>query len=358
MALQGTFDYRYPLGHVHNRLFFLMQHDSKSSLCSIKDFTKFNTNQIIQEISYLYNPYFVGMVPSKRGFHFVDIDIFHIDDLREREPHALELDEPLDNFGLTHWLNEYICYVAAKKKQQSGVWLINTINGSTQQVYASIPSEQLLLFPSIVNNLDEHCLFVFEQSTINNDKNISYNQKLFMVSVTCEQKIKKDTSFNLEELLSQIFEKKCNQIQPIKELYTCHNYDKPLIDFFMHTVDFGHFVILEGYKKDEITFSVNKIYRQDNFFWQQEFLFLFSLPRKYLLGGSKEIYHFSTLLPRLINDSFYFVNNKDHVMKLHRYDINKRSIKEVDTPNCFIEDCVPNVIENKIHFGGIIKNHQ
>lgn len=356
-CLQATFDYRYPLGHAYNRLFFLMQYNDKSSLCSTSNFKKITSNNTVNELSSLYNPYYVDMLPDAKGLCFVDADVLHIDYLHEREPRALELDEPLDNFGIIHWLNDCICYVTARQQQQTGVWLINSINGATQQVYLSAV-KQALLFPSII--IDDHDsgqLFIFEQSTKKNGKNITYNQRLIALPVVCEQRIKKKVIFNLEELLSQTFEKKLPHRQTVRDLFCSPNSCGSLVGFSMHTVDFGHFVSFNGYKNDKANFSVYKIEQKNNLDWQQELLFSFVLPRLHVLGGSEEVNHFSTLLPRLLDDSLYFLNIDDcNHMKLHVYQLTTGEIEKIKTPNCFVEDCVPNYINGQLAYGGVITN--
>lgn len=350
-------NYRYPLGYAYNRLFFLAQRDGKSSICSIDHHALFNDNNGIQELSPLYNPYYVGMLANKKGFYFVDADILHIYYLYEREPRALELDEPLDHLGVVHWLNDYICYFSAQQKGNVGVWLVNTITGATQKVYSGQSNVyNSLLLPSIVcDENGNQQLFVFVQSVEKNSNDMVYNQQLINLPVVCESTLTKEILFDLEEILSQTFEKKRPQIQTKAKVLDEINSYKPLIDFSMHSVDRGHFVLLEGYKNDVVRFSVYQRGKKEGCSWETEQLCSFSLPRCYVLGGSQEIDHFSTLLPRVIDDQLYFLDTDDFgQMKLHVCDLETLKIKSVKTAALFIADCLPHKIDDQLVHGGLI----
>ena len=105
------------------------------------------THQAQQALLSRFTPAGVRLLPSKKGYSFIDDGIIKIHYFHKRSPKTVECDAPLYNIEFLHWLDEKGCYTHARYRDTFGIFEIS----SEGEVYPLVVHpDKDCMYPQIV----------------------------------------------------------------------------------------------------------------------------------------------------------------------------------------------------------------
>lgn len=269
-----------------------------------------NNKIVIKELTSLYLPSNVKILPSKQAYSFVDRGRLRIKSFTKRTPKTINFSAPLCDIQSLCWINDDQCFFVAKYRNFYKVFLYDQEkNGGTLYYITNLQDDVNYTFPNKVNDT------------------------LYCIAQTS------DGVFQLITLpwQPQVFQDHTNYRQPyITTEYFIGNklvHDKPLC--FLQMIDQEHGFVLEMLEKvpDQAYFEFECCFIQCiQSKWSIQNIFSIVLPEKLIIGqGSCRLYEsIYPLLPRYYDRKIYFTNYDVVTEKcqIGCYDLHDANIEE------------------------------
>lgn len=236
-----------------------------------------------KELSSMFLPSFIKVLPSKQGFSFIDRGRIRIKMFHKRTPKTVEIVEPIGSIVSMHWINDNQFYCVAQHLQKYKVFL-----------YDVSKNEQKLYFLTDLDEVDYIYPFKIEDTLFCIFKN---NDQIYSVS----SQDWRPTSYELTRDLS------------IKE--TIFTSPEPLCFLHMKSKQEGYFLKCNLFDTpqdaDCLSFSCYRCIKKEQEPWCVCRLFTFKLPKNNITGISAQ---------RAYESIYPFLPNYDH--EKHIYFIN------------------------------------
>lgn len=252
-----------------------------------------------KQLSTMFLPSQVKLLPSKKGFSFVDKGRIRIKRFEKRAPRSIDILEPIDSIISMSWINDDQFYFTGKHYQQYKVFLCDISDRSNPQVFKISGHDDMdNLYPSKINS------------------------KLFYVA-------KDGSKYHIVE---QNWNPRPHDNQAAESLNLIYTCKEPLCFLEMKNEHEGYFLkcTVHPEQGDMLTFTCcRSIFDTD--WWSVQPLFTFRLPMQYLMGDSLHRVYESIhpFLPVYEKDVIFYVNYDQDLEKclLYKYD---KSTKEAE----------------------------
>lgn len=232
-----------------------------------------------KELTSLYLPSSIQMLPSKKAYSFIDRGRIKIKSFEKRTPRALEFCEPIYALCCINWLTDNQFYFVAKYKGFFRIFLCDIIEQSA--ILSALHSFDRLL------NFTYPCKISEELFYITNDNN--------------EYRIEK-SGWNTEKELTKF---RVNDKQE-----TVFKSTNQLCFLFMQDNKRGFVLELIDQTEEAVSFACLQIAKSETSDWNVHQLFNFKLPKDLIFGFDQarlyeSIYPF---LPQYFNNFILFTN--------------------------------------------------
>lgn len=306
------------------------------------------TTMAIKELSSMYAPVHVKLLPSKSGYSFLDRGRIKIKKFNKRAPKSLDIYEAICDIRSLQWITDTQCFFSAKYKENYKIFMYDTeFQGGT--LYSLSP-------------LFDGCDYTFPQKI---------DDFLFCI-IACETGKTLSESYDIVKLefkpirFSESFDKAQK-----KQVFSTNLYkrkDHPLCFLTMISATCGFVIELlhKDFNQQEFNLICNKLDLNKT---PQEFLqplFEFSLPQNMLIGYEPSRLHESIypLLPRYYNDTVYFTsyNSDTKSCQMYRHELSALfNTKKLIGSNTLLgqnQHCFAPLIgsNNQIYFGYALNN--
>lgn len=341
-SLSG-YEFLYPVAAQEDFIYFIYQKTIEHVLlCSwnIKD------NIIKNNILNNCLPGNLTLLPSKKGFSFLDqgkirIKYFNIDKIK-----TINLNEAVYNISALNWLDDENCYFSAKRGKRFNIFFVNILSNKLSYISQNSNDQKIgsdLLYPQKINQN----LFFIERSVDERYRTKKSHYKIVKINYS------NDTNSNVKLLTD------ADKIILI-------DFEAIPISFLKMTSETEGFFIEHASlieKTDQIiSFTMHRIYfdKIKNIFQTTE-LFDFNLLTKYLFGKNNERLYESVLpfLPKIYEDKIIYShcsNENKLAIDLFSYDLKSKNIKQ-ETISANTEICFsPLVVNQKLFYGYNILN--
>lgn len=250
------------------------------------------TKQAVSGLFTHYTPAGIKMLPNGSSFSFIDHGLIKIKSLNNAIPHILELNKPLSNITVLHWIDDYRCYTHAQQGDYFGLFLIHIKGKVTTLAYTD---DSDLLYPQ---KIDDDFYYIEKYK---NTRCFKYQYRIMKLSQNNEQ-----------ELIL--------------------NFGTHALAFLTMISDIQGFVVEHPQrikeKKKAIQFIYYSILKEDDK-WQKKELFTFTVPLSLLIGSDRLYESMLPILPRKIDTIIYFVSlNDTEKLSLYAYDLVTNTIIE------------------------------
>lgn len=287
-----------------------------------------------KELSSMFLPSFIKVLPDKQGFSFIDRGRIRIKMFHKRTPKTVEIVEPIGSIVSMHWINNNQFYCVAKYLQKYKVFLYD-LSKNEQQLYALTDLDEVdYIYPFKVEDT-LFCIF----------KN---NDQIYSVSSQAWRPTPYESVRNLSS-------KKTVFASP-----------EPLCFLHMKSEQEGYFLkcnIFDTHQDvDCLSFSCYCCIKKEQEPWLVSRLFTFKLPKKSIIGISDQrayesIYPF---LPNYDHEKYiYFINYDEELGQCMAFFYNKDlEIVEPIVQKRFVGDYIgllsPIVLSDAVCYGVII----
>lgn len=300
------------------------------------------TKQAVPGLLSRFTPAGIRILPSGKGFSFVDNGVIKVQSLLKRSPYRIELDRPLHDITLLEWITDEVCYLSAKERAHYGIYQINRDG----QVSTLIKKPGLdCLYPQKVNSQ----LFYIER--LHNDGIQQY--KIMQVEYKADD-------VPVEGNQQDLTNKRSVAIEAGASSYCICDLNIPAAFLRMTSQDCGYFVSYST--KVMRTESVIKcdyyqLKRNETGEWSSLRLFSFGLPTDLLFvhKDSRLYESILSLLPRQYGDQIYYndVLDDGSNLAIWSYNIVKGKKSMLLSSSVAGQDYfVPLLIGNTLYAGG------
>jgi hypothetical protein len=274
------------------------------------------TGQTNKALMYLYDPMGVALLPSGKGFSFIDRGRIRIKHFFSRSPHSVDFCQPVYQITTLSWLDDERFIFSAQQNMQYKIFL-SDLDG-TLTTLAEDPACDCS-YPAIVED------------------------SLFFLTTDMRQRssIKKISLSAQEALPGEL----------VLDMGKTH-----VAFLTMTSLSRGFFVSAPFSVRLEATtinFDFCEINKNDNGIWNQKKLFTFSLPCDAISGISSKRLSESIfpLLPKIFDQKVYFSSLVDELIDLFFYDCCTGEIFRV-FPNAASRDrFAPLAWKGKLYYG-------
>lgn len=282
-------------------------------------------NSALKELSSLFLPSHVQIMPSKHGYSFIDRGRIRVKLFNKRAPRAIDIYEPIHAITAMKWINDDQFYFTGKYDDHYHTFLCDVADRDVKIFSLHDSGEQAdYLYPSKIN------------------------QFLFCVQRTHEENytvVKTPWSthpFQAEQSLRKL------RRQGVLHSYKNTNFDietKPekLVNLYKKTLCFlsmqheslGYVLSIETQHKlsSIIEFACHRLTQCNDGSWNLQQLFKFQLPKNILVGSHEERLHESIypFLPVYTSKWIYFTTYDPLTDQccIQRYDVSSGSIELV-----------------------------
>lgn len=260
--ISWTDEYIYPVAHFtdSNGDHTLMIHQLDVETMELYDVNP-STKRAEKILSTMHMPAAVKLLPSKKGFSFVDNGRIKIKDFLKRSPKMLDIFEPIYGIELIEWLNDQICYFHAYSDNRSNLYEL-TVDGDLSCIAQSGACDYS--YPQIIN---DQLWFI--------GKKLDCDIAHFFIGQAAYEPGKPATDIHEIITFESVSLVLLHMVSP----------EQGYVIGLPATLDNGQSVIQFSY------YSLAKI--ADS--WQKEFLFVFDVPYFMLFDQTKRLYE--SLLP-------------------------------------------------------------
>ena len=295
-------EFLYPVAHIDNgeQLLLLYQKSLQNIELWIFDTT---SHQAIKGISSFSTPANLRIMPSGNGFSFIDQGYIKIKEFMKRSAKTISINEPIGLFSHMNWINEDLFYFVAKEGDFFQIFQSNTQADVTRLTNLTADA----LYPQKIGNT----LFFMQRD---NSGKISIMQQPW-------------TPVPMNE------SKNIGKTQIIQES------DQQLC--YLHMIsDVAGFYIQAPHKKAHDTdcyeFFCYQLKKEADR-WENQQLFSFMIPSKYLIGAARLHESIEPFLPNYVHhNSIYFVSWDQNSMISPQFEL-------------YHFDCASHVISNQSH---------
>ncbi len=323
MPLEKKIEYLYPIGAIDEENILLMHQTSLDDL----ELWMWNIKELVafKELSSVFLPSCVQILPNKQGCSFVDHGRIKIKYFNKRTPRTIALSEPIFAVSSITWINEEQFYFTGKHDGYFKLFLCDISNrNSTVSCLSCLQDSMDYLYPQKIDN-DLFCM-------VKNANNyyaictLKWHPQEYQKEIQNYVKISKKSEGNID----YNFEK-------YENISILTNIDESACFLTMHDQNSGFFLKFiqsENQNFDFFKFICCKITKQHKDSWVITDLFDFELPKNLLVGfGPERIYEsIYPFLPVYTEKSIYFVNfNKlSETCQIARYDHDSEHIDVMD----------------------------
>lgn len=289
----------YPIAQLDDETMLLMHQKTSDDL----ELLVWNPHTKIarKELTSLYIPAYVQLLPSKTAYSFLDRGRIRIKSFQKRAPRTLDIFQPICDIQSLHWITDEQCYFVAKYREYYKIFMYDiSVDGGLLYCLTNLDDAINYIFPSKVDQ-SLFCL-IQSESGLYTVGQLPWKPVLF-------DDVRKSTD-------STIF----NGAESIIE------HDHPLCFLSMQTDRNGF--VLELLEKD-IHKEIFKFgccsLNFDGTEWSTKHLFEIILPEHLVIGYQSERLYESIypLLPKYSSQSIYFTNYdlQDCQCRIYQYDI-------------------------------------
>ncbi len=297
------------------------------------------TKSAKKELSSMFLPSFIKVLPSKQGFSFIDRGRIRIKLFHKRTPKTVEIVEPIGSIVSMHWINDDQFYCVAKHLQKYKIFLYNVSKNDQQLYFLTDLDEVDYIYPFKVEDT-LFCIFK------NNDQIYSVSSQDWQPTpyeLACDLMRIKETIFTSPEPLCFLHMKSKQEGYFLK----CNIFDTPQ-------------------DADCLSFSCYRCIKKDQEPWTVCRLFTFKLPKNSIIGTSAQrayesIYPF---LPNYDHEKcIYFINYDQELRQCMAFFYNKDlEIVEPIVQKRFAGDFIgllsPIVLSDAVCYGVIVSSAQ
>lgn len=259
-----------------------------------------------KELSSIYLPSHIRMLPSKTGFSFFNRGRINIKYFQKRAPKAIDILEPIDSIYSMYWIGDCQFYLVGKYMHHYKVFLCNLSETSYQLYYLTNLDSMDYIYPFkikdslfCISKNENQVYFITEQS---------WYPTLFGQS----------RANNFQELILESSE--------------------PLCFLYMKNKSKGYFLkcnIFNTNNDREVIFTCCSCIKKDNC-WDITSLFSFKIPAKYITGDSDHRVYESVnpFLPNYKRDDEIFFVDYDRECQtflIYVYNISSGTISQAIT---------------------------
>lgn len=289
------------------------------------------THRAIKAISSFLTPANLRMMPSGKGFSFIDQGYIKIKEFTKRSPKTLPIYEPIGLFSNMNWIDDEIFYFVAREGD-----FFQIFQGDLQahiQRLTFEPSDAL--YPQKIDSM----LFYIKRDT---------NGQFFIVEQAWNPAVIHDYDHRSDQHIIQAS-------------------SQQLCFLRMISAKEGFYLQAPTSKNkydDTYKFSCHHIKKDDNE-WQTEQLFTFNIPLKYVTGDARLYESLEPFLPNYNSSGFvYFVNwhKKAEQFTLCKFNVLDKTVTFVDQDSLYRNDnqqiFAPYIYKDSIFCGIIAKNNR
>jgi len=305
-----------------------------------------------------YTPAGLRILPSDKGFSFIDEGRIRIKEFHKRSPRVIDIYESLYDINEIEWCNNDTFYFSAKKNDTFCVFQMS-IDGLLECLVGD--SQYDCMYPQVIRDQ----LFYIERQIkdeLFKREHISY--KIFKTTYT-KPKLFEQKSKSLPEQLRKAFlefddgDIHCDNASTL-EKECLADFKKSPISFLRMISDKEGFFLAhpsEVERQDKLlTFDCYFIKKSEKT-WNHENIFSFSIPTELLLDvlDARLYESILPLLPKYYNGSIYYVDYypvKNGNLNIFRYDIALDIIEQKSFGQHGQLSFSPLFIDNKIFYGG------
>jgi len=242
----------------------------------------------VKGLSSFLTPANLRMLPSGKGFSFIDQGYIKIKEFSKRSARTLPIYEPIGLFSNMNWIDDETFYFVARQGDYFQIFQ-GDVQANIQQLTYELADA---LYPQKIGSQ----LFYLQ-------RDIDHNMSV----ITRPWNFESNESVNtiaLQNLASQpCFLKMINETQ-------------------------GFYIQAPTHKSDSIQdcyeFSCYYIFKQNDAIWLSDKLFTFTIPSKYIIGSDRLYESIEPFLPNYTRSGYVYYNSWDHDLeqfKLYSFDI-------------------------------------
>lgn len=289
------------------------------------------THRAIKAISSFLTPANLRMMPSGKGFSFIDQGYIKIKEFAKRSPRTLPIYDPIGLFSNMNWIDDETFYFVAREGDFFQIFQ-GDLQANIQRLTFE-PSDAL--YPQKINSM----LFYIKRDT---------NCQFSIVAQSWNPTVIGD----------------CDHQSDLTIIQTSSD---QLCFLRMISMEEGFYLQAPSSKSkndDNYKFSCYHL-KKDNNEWKTEQLFTFKIPLKYVTGVARLYESLEPFLPNYNSKGFvYFVNwhKKAEQFKLCKFDILEKTVKFVDQESLYRNDnrqiFAPYIYKDTIFCGIIAKDNR
>jgi len=319
--------YSYPVTFFQdkeNRSFILYLHQKSRDLIELFSYTVATGTRQKLLSSSLFFPVGIQLLPSKKGFSFIDNGRVRIKYFNKRSPKTVDIQESLYNIELIYWIDDFHFYMSAKKGFNYGIFEVD-VEGNVQTIVHEKGID--CLYPQKVGDQ----LFYIERSRRLGE---------FKVVKTL-----------YHDYPTKLFEDKAER------LFFCDI--NPILFLQMVTMSEGYFLQYSNQLDPEdrtISFSCFYIKKSDKGCWGQQLLFAFSLPSRFIISTYPESLCESLLpfVPRYYNGFIYFSDDTPNGLDIFRISLKTKDVERVTYCEKKQAFFAPIELDNRLFWGELL----
>jgi hypothetical protein len=311
------------------------------------------THQTVKALLSTFTPAGLQVLPNNSGISFIDQGRIRVKKFIKRSPKALEIYKPLYNIGTLSWLDEYAAYFSAKEHDNYGIYQIDLASNlhcirSSLVVDCMYPVKVGATLFCIERSLDRphhYAIVRCPYPTIVGNSEPSFNDSSqFAVRAG---NIMRDNEHVPERNKGMIGDYQCSSVV---------SFGEKSIAFLSMISESKGFCIeyppIFNRSDTRISFVCHLIEKIEDS-WQHKALFSFALSADLIVPSETSLYEsILPLLPRYINDAFYFSDLASNHLQLKSYNVQTDEVKMVSSGLC---DFSPQYCNGKLYFGGLVQ---
>ena len=284
MRFCNSEEFIYPVAKINDENIFIVHQKAVDDLSL---FVWNSENKVAtKELSSIYLPSHIRMLPSKSGFSFINRGRIQIKLFQKRAPKAIDIFEPIDSISSMNWVSDNQFYLVGKYLHHYKVFLCNISDSSYQLSYLTNLDSMDYMYPFKIKD----SLFCISKNE---------NQVYFITEQSWSPTLYGQSRINnFQEVIIESSE--------------------PLCFLYMKNKNKGYFLkcnLFNTQHDKELTFTCCCCLKKDSS-WDIESLFSFKIPMKYIIGES-EYRVYESIYPFLPNykrdEEIFFVDfDKNH----------------------------------------------
>lgn len=325
-------EFIYPVAQIDQQNIFIVHQKSVDELGLF--LWNIESKVATKELSSMFLPSHIRMLPSKTGFSFIDRGRIRIKMFQKRAPKTIDILEPIDSIVALTWIADNQFYMVGKYRKHYKTFLCELSDFSYKIFHVTNVDSMDYIYPDKV----EDSLFCISKNA---------NQDYFLT----------------EQLWHPTEYSKYRADQHQEIIIQSH---KPLCFLHMKNQQEGYYLRCNPSLQDLLSFTCCNIVKKEGL-WIETELFTFKLPSKYLMGDS-DLRVYESIYPFLPNynheNNIYFVDYdlEQQTSIIYTYDILTKSIFPIQHSKRFFSESrgslAPIVLQNSLCHGLILSSQK